>query len=171
MLTIAPRRLMRLGRAARVARTVASMLMSNMRCHWASSASRKPAVAWSPPPTLFTSRSMSPSSVRAVSMTAETPSAVLRSAETVRAPDSFSAGVMVRAAPMTRTPSTVRARTVASPMPLLAPVTTAVLLVRLRSLANPGLFGIQGGSGGGSSVTGYCAFWRAWALRRASSSV
>lgn len=43
-------------------------------------------MAWSPPPTLLTSRSMPPSSVPALSMRAVTPSAVLRSAETAYAP-------------------------------------------------------------------------------------
>src|SRR5690606_9552359 len=42
---------------------------------------------------------------------------------------------MVRAAPTMRTPSAARVRTVASPMPRLAPVTTAVLSVRLRCTA------------------------------------
>src|SRR5918996_4051019 len=135
MLTIAPRRSIRLGRAARVARTVLSTLMSNMLVHSLSSTSRKPSVASSPPPTLFTSRSMPPSSARALSMRAETPSAVLRSADTAYAPVSLSSGVMVRAAPTTRTPSSIRVRTVASPMPRLAPVTTAVLVVRLRFTA------------------------------------
>jgi AcrR family transcriptional regulator len=57
MLTIAPRRSIRLGRAARVARTALSTLTSNIRVHSVSSASRKLRVAWSPPPTLLTSRS------------------------------------------------------------------------------------------------------------------
>src|SRR5215472_9872695 len=39
---------------------------------------------------------------------------------------------VMRAAPTTRTPSSIRVWTVAGPMPRLAPVTTAVLAVRLR---------------------------------------
>jgi len=63
--------------------------------------------------------------------------AVDKSADTARAATVFSSGVIVRAAPTSRTPSFVSALVTARPMPRPAPVTTAVLSASWKSMAVP----------------------------------
>lgn len=141
-LTIAPpaSASVRRGSAARVVRTEAKKFTSKASDHCWSVTWRKPPVqlaSASPPPTLLTSRSSPPSSDRTRSTRRAGPSAAVRSTATAAASVAPSSGVIVRAAPTTRTPSSSSAFTVARPMPRLAPVTSAVFPLSRRSMRVP----------------------------------
>src|SRR5262245_28374571 len=137
--TMAPApRSMRWGSAARGVRTAARKLILNAESQSSSVTDRNPPVRGRTAPTLLTRMSRLPYAATAASTSRSGPSGLVRSTDTgrtvVRAARSDSSVVAPRAPATTRTPSPARARVIANPMPLLAPVTTAILPARCRSM-------------------------------------
>src|SRR5215472_17333630 len=140
-LTIAPRPAASMrGRALRVARTATSRLRVIEDCQSSSVTLRNPPVRVGAAPTLFTRMSIrSPASATSrdgPSVTARSSSATCT--RPARASSSSPADDF-RAPAMTRTSFAASPRTTASPIPRLAPVTTATLPDRPRSIAMPQL--------------------------------
>ncbi len=125
------------GAAARTVRTTPKKLTSNSRCHCSSVKSRLVA-AGSLAPTLFTSRSRDPYDDATAATSRSGPRGSARSTAKCSTSysfiSSFSSGVVPRAATATRAPSFASAVATARPMPLLPPVTSAVLFVRFSSM-------------------------------------
>src|SRR5215472_5807814 len=141
-LTIAPRPAASMrGRALRVARTATSRLRVIEDCQSSSVTLRNPPVRVGAAPTLFTRMSIrSPASATSrdgPSVTARSNSATCT--RPARASSSSPADDF-RAPAMTRTSFAASPRTTASPIPRLAPVTTATLPDRPRSIAMPQLW-------------------------------
>ena len=117
------------GSSAWVTRSVPSTLTENMACQSSGSAVATGS-APNAPPALFTSTSSSSPSPAANS---RTDSASVTSSRAGRTPVSFarvSSRSSRRAAAITSNPSATSRRAVAAPIPLLAPVTTAVRVMR-----------------------------------------
>src|SRR3954470_23594334 len=131
MVTIVPRpAASRCGTVARVTRTLDKKLSWKVSSQSSSLTEAKPPVRTLTPPTLLTSASIRPSSA-AAAISCAAPSERTRSTATWRTlPPSTSSrrsSVSDRSPAITRAPSSASARVIASPMPLLAPVTTTRL--------------------------------------------
>src|SRR6478609_3075116 len=146
---VAPGRPDSSGIAARIVRTAARKLIVSAHSQSASVSATNPSSRGRTAPTLLTRMSMPPSAAVASAMSSPGPSGVVRSTETGRtsalAPSSSSSALPRRAPATTDTPSPASARVIARPMPLLAPVTTAVRPVRPRSISET--LGLQPGQG------------------------
>src|SRR4051812_24308031 len=118
------------GSTARTVRTADMNVSWNVFSHSSSLIARKPSVRTRAAPTLLTSTSMRPSSA-AAPINCAAPSGPERSTATWRTlPSSTSArrpSLLPREPAITRAPSSASARATASPIPLLAPVTTTRL--------------------------------------------
>jgi hypothetical protein len=128
------------GIAARTARTTANRLKSNISRQSASVSGRKEKrgrdTPGGGPPALLTRTSRPPKTSTAWATAAAGASGSERSTGTCTrfVPTSASSsGVLLREATTTRAPSSCNVRAVARPMPLLPPVTRAILPVRFSS--------------------------------------
>src|SRR4051812_30673562 len=123
---------------ARVARTAAIRPRFRVASHCSSVTAKKPSIRGETAPTLLTRMSTGPSSSPAATSAAG-PSGVDRSTATGTTPPSAasasSSGLLDRAPATTRTPSRTSVRVTARPMPLLAPVTTAIRPASPSSMA------------------------------------
>jgi hypothetical protein len=120
--------------AARVARNAEKKFICMAHSNSSSLVARKPASRRRTAPMLLTSTSTRPCSAMARSTSCRGPSAVARSTATALTPGRWVRLSMVRAPATTWAPSAARARVTASPMPLLAAVTTAIFPFRSRSM-------------------------------------
>src|SRR5580658_6147024 len=145
MVTIVPRLATIMpGRAARVTRTAASRLTVSEWAHCSSVMARKPSSRGVTAPTLLMRTSTGP--CRSAATTSSSgPVGLDRSTGmlwTFEAADRrSSSGLDARAPAVTYAPSPISARVMASPIPLLAPVTTACLPVRPVSIASQPVLG------------------------------
>ena len=112
------------GSSARVIRSVPSTFTSNIHCHPAGSPSATGSMPTAPP-ALLTSTSQ-PSSAAANSSTDAWSVTSSRTGRAPISPASSASRSSRRAATTTEKPSATSRRAVAAPMPLLAPVTTAI---------------------------------------------
>src|SRR3954471_24623146 len=120
--------------AARVARSALKKFSCIAHSNSSSLVPRKPSTRRRTAPTLFTSTSTRPCSCRARPTSCAGPSGAARSTGTAVTRSSPSRVSVPRAPATTRAPSPARVRVIASPMPLLAPVTTATLPSSPRSM-------------------------------------
>src|SRR5438270_7401787 len=134
MLTIAPSpRRSIADTAARVARSAAKKLSSNEASKSASLVARNPSRRSLTPPTLFTSTSRRPWPSTALPTSCAGPSGWTRSPATGVTRSIPSSSSTVRAPAKTCAPSAASMRVTARPIPLLAPVTTAIFPFSSRS--------------------------------------
>src|SRR5260221_1505975 len=120
--------------AARVARSALKKFICMAHSNSSSLVPRKPCRRRRTAPTLFTSTSTRPWSSMARWTSRAGPSDDARSIETAVTRSRPARLSVLRAPATTRAPSSTSARVTARPMPLLAPVTIAILLAKLRSM-------------------------------------
>src|ERR1700722_17026843 len=134
-LTIAPLPWVTISvRAARLARRAMKKFSSIAQANSSSLVPRKPPVRMRTAPTLLTSTSSRPCSPIACLISRAGPSGAARSTATGLTPLRPSGVSVVREPATTSAPSSASVLVTASPMPLPAPVTTATLPARLRSM-------------------------------------
>ena len=137
IMTIAPPRASMCGSAARVVRTAASRLSDRLEAQSSSVTEAMPPNRVTTVPALFTRTSTPPRRAASATSSREPPgaarSAAMKQAEPA-ASSAASSGLLCRAPATTNAPAAASAVLIARPMPRLAPVTTATLPVRCRSM-------------------------------------